>query len=57
MAQSLGYLFAASGPFVGGALHDATGGWDAVVVVWLVVWVLIGVTGVLAGRDRTIGDR
>ena len=27
--QSIGYLLAASGPLVGGALHDATGSWTA----------------------------
>ena len=27
--QSIGYLLAASGPFLVGALHDATGSWTA----------------------------
>jgi MFS transporter, CP family, cyanate transporter len=55
MAQSLGYLFAASGPFILGALHDATDAWTAPVVVLLVVWVLTGVAGLGAGRDRVVG--
>ena len=50
MAQSLGYLFAASGPFVVGLLHDATDGWTVPVILFIVVWVLIGVTGMFAGR-------
>jgi CP family cyanate transporter-like MFS transporter len=56
MAQSFGYLFAASGPFLIGALHDATGDWDAPVVVWIVVWAAIGVAGVLAGRPLIVAD-
>jgi CP family cyanate transporter-like MFS transporter len=54
MAQSLGYLFAAAGPFLIGALHDATGGWDAPVVVFIAIWALIGVAGAFAGRPRVI---
>jgi CP family cyanate transporter-like MFS transporter len=54
MAQSLGYLFAAAGPFLIGALHDATGGWSAPVVVFIVNWVLIGIVGVFAARARII---
>jgi CP family cyanate transporter-like MFS transporter len=57
MAQSLGYLFAASGPFLIGALHDATDGWTWPVVVFLTVWAGIGVAGMLAGRPRTISAR
>lgn len=56
MAQSLGYLVAASGPFLIGALHDATGGWTAPIIVFLTVWVLIGVAGLFAGRARIAGE-
>jgi CP family cyanate transporter-like MFS transporter len=54
MAQSLGYLFAASGPFVVGLLHDATDGWTVPVLLFIVVWVLIGVTGMFAGRPGIV---
>jgi len=56
MAQSIGYGFAAIGPFVIGALHDATDGWTWPVVVFIAVWAGIGVAGVLAGRARVIGE-
>jgi CP family cyanate transporter-like MFS transporter len=56
MAQSLGYLVAASGPFLIGLLHDATDGWTAPVVVFIVVWVLIGVAGMFAGRPRIAAE-
>jgi MFS transporter, CP family, cyanate transporter len=54
MAQSLGYLFAASGPFVIGAMHDATGSWSMPVAVMAAGWVLTGVAGWLSGRDRLV---
>ena len=57
MAQSIGYGVAASGPFAIGALHDATDGWDVPVIVFIVDWVLIGVTGLAAGRARVISAR
>jgi MFS transporter, CP family, cyanate transporter len=57
MAQSIGYGIAAVGPFAIGALHDATGGWEAPVVVFIVDWVLIGVTGLFAGRALVISAR
>ena len=56
MAQSLGYLVAASGPFLIGLLHDATDGWTAPVIVFIAVWLLIGVAGMLAGRPRIAAE-
>lgn len=56
MAQGFGYLIAAGGPASAGALRAATGGWQAV------IWMLLGLTvaqailGVLAGRDRYVGE-
>ncbi len=56
MAQGFGYLIAAGGPASAGALRAATGGWHAV------IWMLIGLTvaqtvlGILAGRDRYVGE-
>jgi CP family cyanate transporter-like MFS transporter len=54
MAQSVGYLLAAAGPVAVGALHDATGSWTPAMVVLLVTEALLLVSGVLAGRDRTV---
>jgi len=37
MAQSVGYTLAAVGPIAAGALHDATGGWRAPLVVLIAI--------------------
>jgi CP family cyanate transporter-like MFS transporter len=57
MAQSIGYGIAAVGPFMIGALHDATDGWDVPAVIFIVDWVLIGVSGLFAGRALVISAR
>jgi len=57
MSQSFGYALAAIGPVVMGALHEATGGWT--IPLWFLLALLVPelVFGVLAGRDRHVGDR
>lgn len=52
MAQSVGYLLAATGPLGIGMLHDATGTWASSLMVLLAVVVLQVVFGVLASRAR-----
>ncbi len=52
--QSIGYLLAASGPLVGGALHDATGSWTVTLVVLMVMLVPQALTGLGAGRARVV---
>jgi CP family cyanate transporter-like MFS transporter len=52
--QGGGYLLAAAGPFLFGALHDATGSWTAPIVVLMVALVPQALTGVGAGRNRTL---
>jgi len=54
MAQCLGYMLAATGPFAVGALHDLTGGWTVPLVVLLVLLVPQTIVGVLAGRDKLV---
>jgi CP family cyanate transporter-like MFS transporter len=54
MAQSIGYVVAASGPFAVGALHDVTGTWTVPLLLLLVLFVPQGIVGVLAGRDRFV---
>jgi MFS transporter, CP family, cyanate transporter len=54
-AQSVGYLIAAAGPLLLGLLHETTGGWTVPIGVLLVVAVGQLVSGLLAGRNRTIG--
>lgn len=54
MAQGLGYLLAAAGPFLFGLLHDLTGSWTVPFAMLLVVVVGQIVFGVLAGRPRYV---
>jgi CP family cyanate transporter-like MFS transporter len=54
MTLSVGYLLAAVGPWIAGALHDATGGWDAPLVFLLAVTLLALVPGLLATRGRFV---
>src|ERR1700754_4301400 len=57
MAQSVGYLLAAAGPFAVGVLHDMTGGWTVPLLALLLALVPQGAAGVLAGRDRLVRRR
>ncbi|GAA5117085.1 CynX/NimT family MFS transporter [Pseudonocardia adelaidensis] len=54
MAQSAGYVLAAAGPFVMGALRDLTGGWTVPLVLLIALLAVQGTAGVLAGRDRHV---
>lgn len=54
MAQGVGYLLAAAGPIVIGALHDTSGSWTGALVVLGVVDLAILVAGYLSGRDRVL---
>lgn len=54
MGQSIGYLFAAVGPVVIGALHDATGGWRVPLAVLAGVAAVHTVIGLRAGRDAHV---
>ncbi|MGN7967286.1 MFS transporter [Microbacterium sp. 22179] len=57
MAQTLGYLVAAAGPLAFGALHDATGGWTAIVAGLVVIGFILAILGYLSGRRRFIGNK
>ncbi|MGI5130318.1 CynX/NimT family MFS transporter [Pseudonocardia sp. CA-107938] len=54
MAQCLGYLLAATGPFAVGLLHDLTAGWTVPLVTLLLLLVPQAVLGALAGRDKLV---
>lgn len=54
MAQALGYILAAVGPVVVGALHDATDSWTLPMLVLVATSGCLVVAGTLAGRDRTV---
>ncbi|MBY6537915.1 MFS transporter [Rhodococcus sp. BP-349] len=56
MAQSIGYLVAALGPVVSGAIHGATGTWTVPLVALVVVTVPMAVCGWVAGRDTPVRD-
>lgn len=55
MAQSVGYVLAAAGPFLVGALHDLTHTWTVPLLVLVALFVPQAVAGALAGRDRLVG--
>lgn len=56
MAQSLGYLIAAIGPIVTGALRGASGSWTVALLVLLVLMVPLAACGLIAGRDTRHGS-
>ncbi len=54
MAQGVGYLVGAAGPFLFGILHGATGGWTASLSLLAVVILAEMVLGWVAGRPRFV---
>ena len=56
MSQCLGYLLAATGPLLAGSLAEATGSWAAVLWSLLVLACVQFAAGVVAGRNRRIGE-
>ncbi|MFB9766615.1 CynX/NimT family MFS transporter [Nocardioides kongjuensis] len=56
MAQSVGYLLAAGGPFLVGVLHDASGTWSAAYVLLLATAAVQVVVGYVAGRPVRITE-
>ncbi|MFJ9370009.1 CynX/NimT family MFS transporter [Nocardia sp. NPDC101769] len=51
IAQSVGYLVAAVGPLVLGALHDRTGGWRLPLLLLVGLAIVQAAVGTRAGRD------
>ena len=54
MAQSVGYLVAAVGPFAFGAVHDLTGGWTLPLLSLVAVLAAKVAAGLPAARDRQV---
>ncbi|AIG74933.1 Conserved putative membrane protein [Amycolatopsis japonica] len=54
MAQGIGYLMAAVGPFLFGLLHDLTHGWTVPWIMMLVVFAAQMTFGAFAGRRRFV---
>ncbi|NKY50984.1 MFS transporter [Nocardia vermiculata] len=55
MAQSIGYLIAAAGPILTGALHSATGSWTAALATLLGLMGPLAVCGWIAGLNTDAG--
>jgi CP family cyanate transporter-like MFS transporter len=55
MTLCLGYLMASTGPWLLGAAHDLSGGWDAALLGLLAITVFQLVPGLPAARDRALG--
>jgi CP family cyanate transporter-like MFS transporter len=54
LVQTAGYLIAAAGPPVVGALHDATGSWSPAIVLLLALTAPQVAAGIGAGRNRHV---
>ena len=54
--QSVGYLVAALGPFLTGALYGATGGWTVPLTVLALLVLPQAVCGALVSRERYLED-
>ena len=54
LAQTVGYLLAASGPVAVGAIHQLTGSWTPCLLLLLGLLVPQALTGLIAGRDRLV---
>ena len=56
MAQSAGYLIAATGPLVTGLLHALLGGWSAPIWFLVLAGLACLVAGFPAGYNRIVGE-
>ena len=54
IAQSVGYVVAATGPVAVGAIHDLTAGWDGGIAFLVCISATLVVLGYLIGRDVPI---
>jgi CP family cyanate transporter-like MFS transporter len=54
MVQTVGYLMAAAGPLVIGAVHDVSGSWTPALIVLLALLIPQTVMGLQAARNRTV---
>lgn len=54
MAQSIGYLLAAVGPFLFGLLHDLTNGWQSSLILLLGITIVLLFVGLKAGANKKI---
>ena len=57
MAQSFGYLLAATGPVLIGALHDIANSWSIPLLLLIGIIGLLLLAGIGSGRQRTVGEK
>lgn len=55
--QSTGYLMAAAGPFGVGVLHEATGGWDVVLVILTALTLPLAAVALYVARPAYVEDQ
>jgi CP family cyanate transporter-like MFS transporter len=55
-AQCVGYLLAVPGPILVGLLYQSTGGWKVPIAFVAALLIPQTISGILAGRNRTIED-
>ncbi len=56
MAQSIGYLLAATGPVIFGYLYDLTSNWFWSLILLMIASIIILIVGLGAGKDTTISQ-
>lgn len=56
MAQSFGYLLAASGPILVGGLQDISGSWTLPLTLMIFVSIILIITGIASGKNRQVKD-
>lgn len=54
MAQSIGYLLAASGPLLLGIISQQTGSWNFSIILLILVGILVSIFGFISGKDMKI---
>lgn len=57
MAQSVGYLLAAVGPILFGALRDVTHTWSMPLIIMMVTCIVLFVVGIGAGKDANVQSK
>lgn len=56
MAQSFGYLLAAVGPVLVGAMHDMTDNWTIPIALLIFISVIVLINGISAGKERQVSS-
>ncbi|QQK75259.1 MFS transporter [Salicibibacter cibarius] len=57
MAQSIGYILAATGPIFLGGIAEWFHGWTVPLIILMIVSLLIAISGVIAGKNETVSTK